>query len=472
MRTCETDVSLGKHIITLLFDIPFFAEVSRNVKKFPTRDTETACIMYDVDQDEVQLAWNPDFFETLTPNEIIGVIVHEFHHLVDGHITVRSKDFPEHERANWAMDLAINSLIIDYKNMALPKCALVPGRDVPWVEGALKEFLKSLPTKKATDFYYEKLKSKVKEPQSKSGQQQQDDSSGAKGEKQQGEGDCKEKGNPGNEGDGSGNDDKKSGEKGQPDDNATSGSGGTKPDKNGKPTAGGTLDDHSSWGEINSDIRERIEAQIDNIVEKAAQVADSSSNGWGNMPADVIQNIRRRISKQVDWRTVLKQFVGALLVGGRKSSRRHINRKQPYDYPGVKRGRTVKLLVALDESASVDDKMLEEFFAEIYSLNRLLEVDILPFDCVADEKMIVPLRKGSGVELKRKKRGGTCFDAPSDIFNDTKNRDKWDALLIVTDGQAPKPKNVRKRRGWVIPEGCKLHFETDETVIVIKKKVV
>ena len=53
------------------------------------------------------------------------------------------------------------------------------------------------------------------------------------------------------------------------------------------------------------------------------------------------------------------------------------------------------------------------------------------------------------------------------IFNDQKNQNRWDGLLIVTDGMATKPIPSKKKRGWVMLENQKLAFETDEIQIKI-----
>ena len=138
-KPCESDFNLERHLIVFLQDCPFFAELSRHLTKVPTRDIPTAAVSYDPRTEQIVLFYNPDFFETLSNNEIRGVLTHEFYHLVFCHLSSRRKNPPR--MWNIATDLAINSLIIENAQKPagssgndladariLPKFVLVPGQ--------------------------------------------------------------------------------------------------------------------------------------------------------------------------------------------------------------------------------------------------------------------------------------------------------------------------------------------------------
>jgi predicted metal-dependent peptidase len=127
------------------------------------------------------------------------------------------------------------------------------------------------------------------------------------------------------------------------------------------------------------------------------------------------------------------------------------------------------LLVTVDESGSVGQDTCELFFAELASLVKKVDIDLVEFDCECDSKEIVTWKKNKKIPLLRKKCGGTCFDAPNNVANDLKNRGRWDGFLIVTDGQAPQPGPSRLKRAWVLGPGCKLEFPTTDLVIKIEK---
>jgi predicted metal-dependent peptidase len=222
------------------------------------------------------------------------------------------------------------------------------------------------------------------------------------------------------------------------------------------------MDDHSGWDNIPEEMRPYVEGRVKAVIEKAVNHADSQANGWGNMPASMQAEIRRSVSNIINWRSVLRQFVGTLVRGERTTSIKRINRRFPYIHPGVKRGYTAKLAVAIDQSGSVDDAQLVAFFAELASLTKRISVDIIPFDTYIDPKDVYEWRKGSNITATRVRGGGTDFNAPTMYVNDPKNRGKYDGILIFTDGEAPMPAASRVKRGWVLSKGRKLLFDSDE----------
>ena len=225
------------------------------------------------------------------------------------------------------------------------------------------------------------------------------------------------------------------------------------------------MDDHSGWDNIPEEIREAVEGRVRGIVEKAVRKADSQANGWGNVPSALREDIRKSVSHAVNWRNVLRQFIGSLERGNSTSSMKRINRRYPYIHPGKKRGYTAKLLIAVDQSGSVSNEMLSLFFGELSTLTKRVSVTILPFDCAVAEKDIVEWKKGSNPNIKRVRSGGTDFEAPTRFANDPKNRGRWDGMLILTDGECSKPSTSRSKRGWIIAPNHKLNFTTDEISI-------
>lgn len=427
------DYTIKQHFAHFMTNSPFFCELSRHVRKFPTKSLPTIGVAYDMRNDEVCMAYNPDFMKTLTNWETNGVLRHEFYHLVFGHLNARRKTPPQ--MWNVAADLAINSIILDTPgtncnseqkegDRPLPKCGLFPGEWPAKPDGRemsaeekqgskIGKLIADMPRNKASEWYYMKLQEFANE----------------------------------------------------------------NPDQAGQLTGGdgiiviGPMDSHEAWDDVPEEQREFIREKIKAMVEKAVKRADAASNGWGDIPQELREQIRLSVSNVVNWRAVLRQFMGSIVRGSRRTSIMRINRRYPFIHPGVKRGYTAKLLLARDESGSVYDEMLAEFTAELWAVTRKVEVDFLPFDCSADESDIVRCAKGTLPDkaFTRTRGGGTDFNAPTRIFNDPKNRGRWDGLLILTDGMAPKPDACRGKRGWVLAKGCKLEFPTDELVITMEK---
>ena len=415
----ETDFNLDRHLISFLQDSPFFAELSRYIRKVPTVDLPTAAVAYDPKFDDITLYWCPEFFRGLTDQEIRGVLTHEFYHLIFCHLTERRKTPPK--MWNVATDLAINSIISGHSNSALPKGCLMPGVFPSPPEGRewtkeekdampIAQLIASFPKDQSSEWYFEKLKDKVEEERKKNG--------GA-----------------GDGGDGMGDLD--------------------------------SFDDHDAWDSIPDELKDVVAGKVGAAVERAVKHADSQANGWGNIPAELRDAIRRSVTNIVDWRSVLRQFIGNISRGERTTTIKRINKRYPYIHPGAKRGYVAKLLIAIDQSGSVDDSQLALFFSELSSLTKKVSVTVLPFDCSADIRDSFEWKRGSKVEAKRVRGGGTDFNAPTAIVNDPKNRGKWDGMLILTDGECSKPNPSRVKRGWVVSPGHKLEFSTDELTITL-----
>lgn len=450
---CEDNSNFDRELINFLVKQPFWTEISRHMAKVPSKDLPTAAVTYNVEADELQMWYNPDFVAKQTPNQIRGLIQHELSHVVFGHLNSRRKD--PHTLWNIGTDCAINSMIDEQhgavsrdsngNSATLPDCGLIPGKR-PAIDPEiaakmdpeqlkrttdLADVIAALPKLKSSEWYFNKINEEMKDK----GHDMSDADGGILIEIEGSGGDM--------EGDG------------------------TSSSKKHKVAVVGSMDDHGGWDGIPDEMREYVEGKIRSIVEKAVEHADKQANGWGNIPHEIASEIRRSVSTIVNWRSVLRQFVGSLVRGERTSSIKRINRRYPYIHPGVKRGYTARLLIAIDQSGSVSDSMLESFAAELATLTKRISVDILPFDCDAKEKDIFEWRKGTRPQLKRIRSGGTDFNAPNRIVNDPKNRGRWDGVLVCTDGEAPAPEGSRVKRGWVLGAGQKLYFNSDELQVFI-----
>ena len=480
---CETDYNLDRHLIAFLQDTPFFAELSRYIRKVPTMDIPTAGVSFDQQYDDITMYWNPDFFASLSDSEVRGVLIHEFYHLIFQHVSSRLKK--PAKMWNVATDLAINSIIVNHesKTATLPTGGLVPGvfptgnldRPLTKEEKAampMAALIESFPHDQASEWYFDHLKDKAEQVAK---QQQQSCPRHGNGQNQSQHTQDDAQNNPDKSGDGNQAEIKKNKKK-TPGEDKTDGqdSHGDKDNHNHDTTAPpctcgedwlDSMDDHSGWDQIPESLREKVKGQISNIVDKAVKTADAQANGWGNIPANLREDIRKSVSHVVDWRNVLRNFVGSLERGNSTSSMKRINKRYPYIHPGKKRGYTAKLLVAVDQSGSVSDQMLSLFFGELASLTKRVSVTILPFDYTVADKDMVEWKKGTNPDIKRVRTGGTDFEAPTRFANDPKNRGRWDGMLILTDGECSKPSTSRIKRGWVLGHGCKLHFPTDEITI-------
>lgn len=403
---------LYNDIFQLLQSEPFFAGISCRVDKVANSHIPTAGVRV-TDAGFFELAYNPDFMRKLPEKQKLGVLKHEFYHLCFGHVTDRLPKEGMNKRWNVATDLSINGLIPD----EIPEFGCFPG----------KGQFADLPAGNAAEWYLSKL------PNDPNG------NGNGKGQKGQGNG------QPG-QGDGSGE-----GEGNNP--------GGGKP---------GELDDHSGWGNGNSEKENIARERLRDILSKAAREA-SQRGSWGTIPENMKADILKRIQSVIDWRRVLRWFIGTALRGDKVNTIKRLNKRYPYQHPGVKVLRHARIAVAIDQSGSVGDDMLAIFFSELDKLAEIAEFTVIPFDTEVEKSLVYTWKKGQRRHWERVKCGGTDFNPPTDFVN----KGKFDGLIVMTDLQAPKPKSCKVPRIWFTTPECasQPYFKTNERIVAISKSL-
>jgi predicted metal-dependent peptidase len=398
--------NISDHIYRLLIGESFFAAFSRRVNKTPTENIPTAGVRIDPETNQFELMYNPSFFKELSERHIVGVLKHEFYHIILGHLTSRRPQGMLTKIDNIAMDLAINSYLSDgdLPNEAEPGPAMPSGEPMVGCfpgEGVFKE----LPPFMTYEWYLEKLNSMAS-----AGHDFGDTDS---------------------------------------------------------------LDDHEGFGASSSNneaekvSREIADQRLKKILSDACHEARSSPGGWGTVHADMRKKIVSSCKSSIDWRKVLRYFIKTSERADRRSTPRRINRRFPKIHPGKRIRRQSKIAVSIDQSGSVDDRMLSLFFAELNKLSELATFTIIPFDTHVDESLIYTWKKGERRKWERVMCGGTDFDPPTKYVNEN----GFDGHIILTDMMAPKPISSRCQRMWMTTEEytSNPYFSTSERVIAIKR---
>ncbi len=408
---------LSRHTARLLMSEPFFAALSRKIDKCASTAIPTAGVRINEDSGQFEMLYNPEFFAKLPDDQKLGVLKHEFYHLIFEHVTGRMPEGKMTRMWNVATDLAINSHIAH----ELPEQALVPG------EGNYKDY----PLAKSAEYYYNLLQDEEKEDGEGEGQE-------GGGESQEGEGN--------GSGDNSGDDDKNKEGKGQ-----------------GKGQDD-SLDDHSGWGDASPEAREIAKQRIKEHIKQASQEADKANN-WGTVSSEMRREIKERMVSKVCWRKVMRYFVKTSQRANKTASIKRINRRYAYIHAGKKVKRTARIAISIDQSGSVDDGMLAVFYAELNKLADIAEFTVVPFDDRVFEEKVYVWKKGEKKKKERVLCGGTNFDAPTEYVNKL----GFDGHIILTDMYAPKPKRSTCQRMWMTTEYCARHpyFQTNERVIAV-----
>ena len=186
---------------------------------------------------------------------------------------------------------------------------------------------------------------------------------------------------------------------------------------------------------------------------------------WGSLPGSMVQLIQKATEGKIDYRNVLRAFRTSIL-----SQKRHLTRMRPsrrfgFEQMGSRYEFTTRLLVAVDTSGSVSSNGLARFFRIITTFFKygIQEIDVLMFDTIVQGKlMTLTEAKKNKQTFEVKGRCGTNFQVPIDYV--TAHPD-YDALIILTDGEAPVPKVpalLRTKILWVIDNSeyfYKRHYE-------------
>ena len=87
-----TDFNLNMHTARLLMQEPFFASLSRRIDKTPTDSIPTAGVCINPERQQFELLYNPKFFAQLSDEHKLGILMHEFYHIIFEHITKRKPE--------------------------------------------------------------------------------------------------------------------------------------------------------------------------------------------------------------------------------------------------------------------------------------------------------------------------------------------------------------------------------------------
>lgn len=216
----------------------------------------------------------------------------------------------------------------------------------------------------------------------------------------------------------------------------------------------GQFDDHGNWAEGSGDGMEAETAneRVKEYLKEAAEKADQK--GWGGMSHKTREEIKKFLESYVDWRKVLRMFIGRAQRADKSNTRRKID-KRTHNYaqgigvvsvnPGRKVNKIANIAISIDQSGSVDDDLLGAFYAELNALSKMATFTVIPFDDAVFEQKVYVWKKGDKRKRERVLSGGTNFDAPTKYVNER----NFDGHIILTDMCAPKPVPSKKQRMWM-----------------------
>lgn len=429
---------LQKAIPFLFYYEPFFADVFRNINKRPTTSIPTAGVAINIQNAEVDLFYNPLWFNKLNISEIYFVIKHEVYHILLGHIFERARK--PNKLWNICTDAVINKMVIDdlyrmnysikedvdfnikYENIGSLKSTLITPNslyedvykmivngEIPkkrfatqstidyYYSAELFRFFKDAAAEQTFDFLYNYI------PPSSYESYEFD----VHFEAAEGVGE-----------------------------------------------------------ELSDGMKEIAKAKFGKQLEEIIKEAQNRS--YGNVPGHLQKHIQLLLAKKtVDWRILLQYFIKATIKGHKYKTIRKINKRFPYLYSGTKHRRYARVLVGIDESGSMCDKLILKLFNEIRGLAEVVQFDVIPFDVGVNEEAKFTWKKGIKIPAYTRTRyGGTEFESVTKYAAEH----SYDGLIIVTDCESYFPPTYNVRRMWLTtPEhGAYCKWKHKELVVEVK----
>lgn len=342
--------------------------------------------------DGTRIAFGPAFLESLTDSELDFVMMHEILHVVLQHCA-RGED-RDQERFNIACDIVVNSNILLENKMDARSITLSQWGESMHIAPDGKE---------GHEYTAEQVYDML--PPTPSGQKPPPPGGFAKGRAKQEQGDPK------------------------------------------KIAQGGKIwDDHSQWSQYEEDdtLRDVWVKQFSEACE-AISIREKT-NGRGLLPLFAQRLLEKLRDPQVDWRTILNEFVHEEVNDYSFSPPDRRFQESPFFLPDFnelgKSGEPVDILFMIDTSGSMTDKEITAAFSEVKGSIDQFDGKLKGWLGFFDAAIIEPKPFESVddvLKIKPAGGGGTDFQIIFEYVHQHM-QDKLPAcIIILTDGYAPFP---------------------------------
>lgn len=233
------------------------------------------------------------------------------------------------------------------------------------------------------------------------------------------------------------------------------------PKENAVVTVGQCTDpaDHD-WEDADAYDAEELGHMVREFVNRAVDLMNEETRG--KMPNGFMSQVDLlNEPPRISWQSLLKKYVGTISAGKRKT-RSRLNRRQPkrFDLSGAVDDKTLKIVIAIDTSGSVDDQQIAQIFNEIFAIIAHRKFEMTVIECDAAIQRVYTVKTRADVDPHVRGRGGTAFTPVIEYINN--DRHFRDALLIYfTDGwgEWSIPRPLTYRNLWVLTCGDHLSVE-------------
>ena len=227
-----------------------------------------------------------------------------------------------------------------------------------------------------------------------------------------------------------------------------------------------SFDDHSKWKDFKNQpeaVQQLMQNNINNILKNTAEQVEKMRGTIPGEFAELIEKLREKKPEVFNWKAYFRRLLGSIYDVNIRSTRRKQS-KRFEDAAGIQHKKKVSILVAVDTSASVSTRELQEFFSEIdYVYKAGARVTII--ECDTRINSVIEYDGKNLPEIKG--RGGTDFNSPVEYYYN--HRKEYASLIYFTDGEAPLPSKTPQGMVWVI-SSCGYNQDFPGKVIKIPKE--
>ena len=343
--------------------------------------------------DGTRIAFGPEFLESLTDSELDFVMMHEILHVVLQHC-IRGED-RDHERMNIACDIVVNSNILLENNMDRRSITLSE-----WGES-----MHIAPDGKEGHEYTAEQVYDMLPPTPPQKKKKIPSSGRKKGRAKQEQGDPKD---------------------------LTSG--------------GHSWDDHSQWSQYEEDDTLR-DVWVKQFAEACEAISIREKTiGRRTLPLFAQRLLEKLRDPQVDWRTILNEFVQEEVNDYSFSPPDRRFQESPFFLPDFnelgKNGEPEDILFMIDTSGSMSDKEITAAFSEVKGAIDQFDGKLKGWLGFFDAAIIEPKPFESVddvLKIKPAGGGGTDFQIIFEYVHQHMENNLPACIIILTDGYAPFP---------------------------------
>lgn len=215
--------------------------------------------------------------------------------------------------------------------------------------------------------------------------------------------------------------------------------------ENDQPNAMG--EDVVPSSSLPKDIEEKLGAELDKIIIRAAIQHKELCGDYGDLPGNIRTTLESLLNPTIPWNVAFGQFMLNMIKNSR-SYKRPRRGQQDFILPSQVKDKIEKVMIFFDVSGSITDEMLTKFYTELVYLQQSVEIEcieIIGFNIGITERFQFDKAKQTSLNLQT--GGGTNIKPVMKILQ----YEEPNIAVIFTDGEFEQPASTySKNLLWII----------------------